>query len=438
MPTPSPPPLYREADPDELSRQLGRLSINIAISPNTAPTPPPQPPPAYTTTSAAASVALPGALYAYSTPQQTGFTPSWSEAAAATQGVPGASARSLIPRTRAPPKRVGRKGGYAVFCGLATGAFEHWLTEAGPLVLGVSNSIYKGYSTLALAQAAYQYALAQGWTRTLTRQRASFTVLSTVQLRGPLPTPNWLFDSLTPLHGDALEGRWYVVYRGVTPGVYQSSLECSLNTRGLSGSCYDSWDDKDVAIAHFMEELALGRVKILSPSMGWPCLGTSIITHHSSATRFASSLMSTNQTPDSTQPETQYQAMMRKKEERRAKTRARMAEYVITASKPHRPNLKLTLQVPWAPQAAPPRATGGVQGSRSRRPGALQSGVRSFTHLIPFGANLPPRHRLQIQVLTEPCKKSRQYRNFFPEDYAEHTTAGQGAPGQKRRRPGLA
>ncbi|KAJ6489315.1 hypothetical protein C8R47DRAFT_1215662 [Mycena vitilis] len=80
-------------------------------------------------------------------------------------------------------------------------------------------------------------------------------------LSQPPPTPEAL-DEITPLHGDR-DGRWYVVYRGITPGVYQSSLECSLNTRGLSCATYESYASKEDAIAAFNREVARGRVNKL-------------------------------------------------------------------------------------------------------------------------------------------------------------------------------
>jgi hypothetical protein len=84
----------------------------------------------------------PDTLYSYQSPTATGTTPSWYhpyplihicarpnsfphrfEAAAQTQGVPGASPRRTTPKKS---KAHRNYGGYAVFFGLTTGSFATW------------------------------------------------------------------------------------------------------------------------------------------------------------------------------------------------------------------------------------------------------------------------------------------------------------------------
>ncbi|KAJ7154642.1 hypothetical protein C8R46DRAFT_1227474 [Mycena filopes] len=187
--------------------------------------------------------------------------PAQAVAADLTQGVQGATPHRLSPRK---PKSRPKRGGYAVFCGRATGAFRAWTGEAELLVKGVSNSVHQGYTSFELAQAAYDYALQRGWTRTL----GTSTTLSTTS--GPplraLPTPVGLLELPNALHGDSgNSGRWYTVYCGISPGVYASSLECTLNTLGLKCAVFDSSDTKDQAIAAFQRALADGRVHDLRP-----------------------------------------------------------------------------------------------------------------------------------------------------------------------------
>ncbi|KAJ7612813.1 hypothetical protein DFH06DRAFT_1344900 [Mycena polygramma] len=237
MPPLLPPPPYED---DEAI--LGSMFADLAlVDTESRPTTPPRRTP----------------VYAFRSPTRTGTTASWSEAAAETQGVPGASPRRLQPKTR----KHNKNGAYVVFFGLVPGAYRQWYEEAYPLVNGVSGSIYRGYPNMPLAIAAYDYAHARGWTRVLPSFHLDVLVSSAIPR---MPTPSGLTDPTNPLHTD-LDGRWYVVYCGITPGVYQSSLECTLNTVGLSCATHDSFPTKELAFTHFREAVADGRVKVVSP-----------------------------------------------------------------------------------------------------------------------------------------------------------------------------
>ncbi|KAJ7029957.1 hypothetical protein C8F04DRAFT_1264306 [Mycena alexandri] len=250
--TPVPPPSYAarnhaadaadtqspDNDDDELLQML--QSLNLAQSPSLSPRAHPQ----YPTTPPRS----PSAVYSYRTPVKVATTSSWAEAAAETQGVSGASPRRLESKRK--PRR--KKGGYAVFCGRAVGAFRHWNEEVVPLVIGVSNSLYQGYPTLAEAQAAFKYAHHHGWTRIIDNNGSLSTTVA------PPPSPMNAPEGPNPLHvgSSTSNGLWYVVYAGIAPGVYSSSLECSLNTLGLSASAFESCNSREVAVSLFQAAVA--------------------------------------------------------------------------------------------------------------------------------------------------------------------------------------
>ncbi|KAJ7731414.1 hypothetical protein B0H16DRAFT_1733353 [Mycena metata] len=166
--------------------------------------------------------------YSYRTPDRSGHTLSWAKAGAETQGVSSASPRRLIPKSKPRTK----KGGYVVFCNLQIGAFRLW-DDVLPLVTRVPNSLYQGYPTLLDAQAAFKDAQERGWTRALALAPDGSMTAPLV----PPPSPANPQQGSNPLHaGRVADSFWYVVYHGITPGVYASSLECSLNTQGLSGA----------------------------------------------------------------------------------------------------------------------------------------------------------------------------------------------------------
>ncbi|KAJ7076782.1 hypothetical protein C8R43DRAFT_1143620 [Mycena crocata] len=219
-------------------------------------------------------------LYSYYTPATESFTDSWDAAASQTQGIPGGSPQRLTPNNTPNKAFRFKKGGFAIFHGRQKGAFCYW-HEVAPLVIGVSNSLYQGYPTFELARAAFEYALERGWTRICGSRPSIPTSISATTLSS-LPAPIGLLDAPNPLHaGGVLGGKWHIVYSGISPGVYQSrqvpldraallsltvsSLECSLNTRGLSCATYDSCTSRATAVLRFQNALDAGRVIVLAP-----------------------------------------------------------------------------------------------------------------------------------------------------------------------------
>lgn len=87
--------------------------------------------------------------------------------------------------------------------------------ETRPLVLGVSSNIYRGYPTMAAAHAAFAYAEARSWTRV-----CGSPLVTAIP---SLPAPLLISEINNPLHAsETLDDRWYIVYRGIRPGVYHT------------------------------------------------------------------------------------------------------------------------------------------------------------------------------------------------------------------------
>ncbi|KAJ7707994.1 hypothetical protein B0H16DRAFT_1481455 [Mycena metata] len=112
-----------------------------------------------------------------------------------------------------------------------------------------------GYRTLVEAQAAFKYAQERGWTRALAPDGST-----TAQLAAP-PTPANPLQGPNPLHAGPLvaNGLWYIVYRGITPGVYTSSL----NTQGLSAAVFDSCRGREEAEKLFRAAVTQNHVRDL-------------------------------------------------------------------------------------------------------------------------------------------------------------------------------
>ncbi|KAJ7115646.1 hypothetical protein C8R43DRAFT_1138101 [Mycena crocata] len=160
----------------------------------------------------------PARLYSFESETNSGLTEAWDQAAFETQGVPNASPHRLTPKL----KKHTKKGGFAIFHGVLPGVRERW-NETKPLVIGVPGSLFQGYPTLKLARGAFEYARERGWTRTCMPNNPATSRGVVTSTLTSLPVPIGLLESPNPLHaGAANDGRWYIVYCGITPGVYQS------------------------------------------------------------------------------------------------------------------------------------------------------------------------------------------------------------------------
>ncbi|KAJ7430876.1 hypothetical protein B0H11DRAFT_2262776 [Mycena galericulata] len=183
----------------------------------------------------------------------TRYTTEWSMAGSATQGVTDGRVFAVSPKRK---NKKSKKSAYVVFCGSRFGVFHSW-AEVKPLVTGFSNSVFRGYNTVAEAQAAFQYALSRGWVR---NGYSTVTAISTL----PTPASDLLGDN--PLNGlEPHNSTWYVVYRGITPGVYRSHLESQLNTLGVRGALYESIEGKHVALEKYAAACSRGEVAAILP-----------------------------------------------------------------------------------------------------------------------------------------------------------------------------
>ncbi|KAJ7041934.1 hypothetical protein C8F04DRAFT_1176591 [Mycena alexandri] len=219
-------PSYQEAL-DAITTGLAHLSTQSPAA--TSPTPPAARPD---------QSARPSRLYQYSSPARSGLTADWQPrhtAAAATQGVSHGRPQLLTP-TKSRSRR--KKAAYVVFYGRRPGVYTTW-AETEPLVKAVSGSLFQGYYSLDSAVAAFAYAQARSWTRVCPPPHHS-RLPQSQSIRQPpiplLPSPAADLDAPNPLHVDAdgVGSRWYVVYAGITPGVYHSTAEATASFRSAA------------------------------------------------------------------------------------------------------------------------------------------------------------------------------------------------------------
>ncbi|KAJ6455629.1 hypothetical protein C8R47DRAFT_1228124 [Mycena vitilis] len=264
---PGPPPPYSVSDPQiqQGNAQVDALTAtvsNLNLSGRTR-----QPLPVACRQSAAAnSTELPGPCPVDSSSPWT--TTEWSEASHLTQGVPEARVCSVVPRST---KKRPKNRAYTVFYGIIPGVYLEWYGPEGAevQVSGVPGSLYRGYPFPDDAEAAYEYARDRNWTGARTRRPRSYRAppsLSSSAIEAlPVPTP--LFESThNPLHGpvDSDNRTWYIVYAGITPGVYLSHLECALNIVGLPGASHDSTDSLSEARRRWAEAERAGTIRVVT------------------------------------------------------------------------------------------------------------------------------------------------------------------------------
>ncbi|KAJ7062446.1 hypothetical protein B0H15DRAFT_958790 [Mycena belliarum] len=195
------------------------------------------------TTPSRSTAARVSSVYSVSSPTRSGSTNGWLEAGAATQGVPGASVRTVI---RSPKPSKPSPAAYAVYFGHQVGVFQAW-SQVQPLIKNFRGAFQCGYPSVEAAERAIVYARSKGWTADST------------DLAPPLPIPSSYAPN--PLNANS---EWFVVSRGLHPGIYSSGLECHLNVVCLKGSLYESFTSLEAAEHAFSAAFIAGELRTLS------------------------------------------------------------------------------------------------------------------------------------------------------------------------------
>ncbi|KAJ7035428.1 hypothetical protein C8F04DRAFT_1258980 [Mycena alexandri] len=259
----------RQYTDDEFETLIANLDDLHLATVQTGPrprTPPPPPlPPNYSPPVPTTPARPNSRVYQFQTPTRSGRTREWSEASHHTQGVPHALVRTIQSPTT---PRTKKRGAYTVFYGRQPGVFKHWFGVGGAQVqvTGVPSAVHQGYATVAEAEAAFNYALERSWVAVRGSRPPSPSELPQTAIP-TLPLPQDLTVSIhNPLHGASPSTpKWYIVYTGISPGIYASYLECALNTLGLSSARYDSADSREEAERRWAVAVAGTNVNIVTP-----------------------------------------------------------------------------------------------------------------------------------------------------------------------------
>ncbi|KAK7032026.1 hypothetical protein R3P38DRAFT_2774473 [Favolaschia claudopus] len=299
-PPPSPP--WTGSD---LSTSISTAS-DLTETPPSSPTRPSTSPPT-PRTPAPPSASRPAYAYSFHTPTRSGTTPTWFESGAATIQVSGSHTHRLRSETSLPPPsspsaprpatpaahfplspslafgasqsgasqsspsapsssipgaadppNLGGKA-YAVFYGFEVGAYRTY-PEVIARTHGYRNNVHCGFPTMRAAQAAIAYARGRGLT--------SDSQLPDDCDTTPRPPPTVYTEN--PLSVGA-DGGYYVVCRGIYPGIYRSWVEAALNTTGVNGNMSRKYVDREMAERVYEQARAEGWARAISRGLRGTC-----------------------------------------------------------------------------------------------------------------------------------------------------------------------
>ncbi|KAL6309251.1 hypothetical protein BKA93DRAFT_746148 [Sparassis latifolia] len=220
--------------------------------------------------------------------RETGLIEGWGRAGHASQGVPGGAVKAVSPSPRkiykaSRPRRVA----YIVFKGTTPGIYFDW-DRCKDCVLCISGSLYCGYDSVGAAQRAYQFACAVGIVEMLVTSPRPFFPgrgnglvnphagpvhvarytgrgVAAISARGDdasFPASQFALPTPLPPEGTP-DVCYYVVYKGLVPGVYDDWFLCHINTHGVSNALFEWLPTCQAALLKFEEGRIAGWVQVL-------------------------------------------------------------------------------------------------------------------------------------------------------------------------------
>ncbi|KZT10688.1 uncharacterized protein LAESUDRAFT_721051 [Laetiporus sulphureus 93-53] len=128
---------------------------------------------------------------------------------------------------------------YVVIRGRTPGVYDTW-KDCKPNVDKFPGASFKGFVSRVEAENAFQDAQREGF----------------ISSRGDLAksTNPWRDQSITQ------KGKYYVVFVGIRPGIYDNWSDCRLNSAGCSGARYKSFKSKGEAERAFADAKAKNEV----------------------------------------------------------------------------------------------------------------------------------------------------------------------------------
>ncbi|KAJ7607448.1 hypothetical protein DFH06DRAFT_1347484 [Mycena polygramma] len=202
--------------------------------------------------------------YQYESPTRSGQTEHWAEASFFSQGVANAHVHSVGQSPRSAKKKK-KSSAYVVFFGRNPAAYDKWYGPGGAeeQIRRVCGAIYQGYPNLPRASAAFEYARERSWTGFRDSRPPSPNDTAEIPVL-PIPSlpDNAELNAPNPL-GGTTNGKWYIVYAGISPGIYRSYLECALNTTSISCASYDAVDTLSEARRLWDDAVEDGFVRVL-------------------------------------------------------------------------------------------------------------------------------------------------------------------------------
>ncbi|KAF9004180.1 hypothetical protein BDZ89DRAFT_1145738 [Hymenopellis radicata] len=201
------------------------------------------------------AVSSPSRLYAVNQGGTTRITSHWSDAGYSQQQS-NAHVSRVSPKKRPTKKRA---GAYVVFVGTIPGVYATW-DACEAQILHQTGSIYQGYRTRTMADAAYDYASKHGLVHPTSGPR---TIYSSRRVQAPVPD---VWSAQTPLSAGVRRNAWYAIFAGTRPGLYNNYIEAAFHHVGIPGSTHRSYTSYEEALKEYVAACADRRIMLLTPS----------------------------------------------------------------------------------------------------------------------------------------------------------------------------
>ncbi|KAF5325982.1 hypothetical protein D9611_000240 [Ephemerocybe angulata] len=157
-----------------------------------------------------------------------------------------------------------RKNFYVVTKGRVPGIYDTW-TEAAAQKDDLPDAIYEGFETYAQAREVWDKAVDKGWVKRCNPDAGAKGKKGSPSRRplGASSSCSAIEDARTTTMNTPPSTEWYVVTRGIKPGVYSTWREASQYVTNVIGALYDPFESELEALRAFTTASVQGQIEVV-------------------------------------------------------------------------------------------------------------------------------------------------------------------------------